>query len=140
MPYSVELYTEEEKAQYNAKRTVPVTAGAWKDGVLEMSLHKPNGNLLSRSVWIQQLAQCIRLSMTREEFLQRVVPTFDRMEERIDAAVKATGKKRSYFLKENVVENPSADYALFVVTYGDWRLRRGLFHKEMISVRNALGW
>lgn len=136
----MKLYTEQEKAQYSARRTVPVTAGRWKEGVLEMGLHKPNGDLLSRSVWIEQLAQCIRLSMTREEFLERVVPVFDRMEERIDAAVKATGRKRAYFLKENVVENPAADYALFVVTYGDWQLRRGLFHKEMVSVREVLGW
>ena len=138
MAFQVTIYNERERAAYKKKMTVPVGAGRWKDGRLLTDLHKPGGNMLDRKTWIAQLARCIELSMTKEQFLEKLGDSFDRYEQDVKRAVEATGMSRRYFLKES---GHQGDYNWIEVTYGDtYRLIRGLYHKEMISVRRALGW
>lgn len=140
MAFQVTVYNERERAAYKKRMTVPVGAGRWEDGRLLTDLHKPCGNMLDRKTWIAQLARCIELSMTKEQFLEKLGDSFDRREQSIKRYVEATGMPRSYFLKESSDMGMAADYSWIEVTCGDYRFIRGLYHKEMISVRRALKW
>ena len=136
MSYQVTIYSDQERKKYQESMTVPITAGEWdKWGNLNSRLHKPRTNLLSRKQWIQQVARCIELSMTKAEFIEKVDADFQKIEKNVSDSLRLyPSLKRS-----DLVKDKTNDYSWFQhASPGGYS--KGLSHKEMISVRNLLGW
>ena len=140
MSYQVTIYSAHERKKYQERMTVPVRAGRWdKWGNLDSHLQKPSTNLLSRKQWIQQVARCIELSMTKAEFFKKVDADFKRKEEKILFFLNENPRLKRSDLVKDKTELPAGDYSWFQYR-SPGGYQRGLSHKEMVSVRNLLGW
>lgn len=122
----------------------------WDGKGLRMLFRKPETNLATRKEWIEMLAQAVLgckrkdgagRGLRKEEFLGLVAGQYARKEEKIQGAVVATGKPRSFWMKEWTETNRRGEYDGLTVQYGTTgALIGGLFHKEIVELRKRLGW
>jgi hypothetical protein len=149
--YQHECVTERASKTYEWLGLGDRTRVEKKEAGLTLSFAKPRTNLMKRAEWISLLKHavlnCKRADgngrgLKREEFLALVGQSFDQAEERI-TEWEGRGVKRSEQLKEVVGYNSPirGEHGGITVRYGrTGQFSGGLFHKELIELRKALGW